>query len=169
MGFRLLAERQATFERRSMAFGDELVLGSTTLLLRALRTKQVTEAGRAADELALGGQLEALSNGLFGLLHEESGGTQTAGLRLARGIFQEMWRPGPGLRRGRPSIMDGINERTRTRGAPRGSHERLFSAGLAGWRQPFVESYKEVFGKGIDLPRQISSVLHLHFGFLAQW
>ena len=54
-----------------MAFGDELVLGSTTLLLRALRTKQVTEAGRAADELALGGQLEALSNGLFGLLHGE--------------------------------------------------------------------------------------------------
>ena len=56
-----------------MAFSDELVPRGTTLLLRGLGAKQVPEAGRAADQLALGGQFEALSNGLFGLLHEESG------------------------------------------------------------------------------------------------
>ena len=128
----LEAERQATFQRHSVAFGDELVLGSTTLLLRALRTKQVTEAGRAANELALGGQLEALSNGLFGLLHEESGGTQTAGLRLARGFFSHC-RP-----RGAPSVLahDGefrVSDR-RKAGAEivHAARVRLFSAGLAG-------------------------------------
>lgn len=59
-----------------MAIRYKLVLSSTTLLLRALRTQQVTEARGAANQLALGGQLEALGNGLFGLLHEESWLTQ---------------------------------------------------------------------------------------------
>jgi hypothetical protein len=31
----------------------------------------VTEAGRAANKLSAGGQLEALGDGLFGLLHGE--------------------------------------------------------------------------------------------------
>lgn len=56
-----------------MAGCHELVFGGTTLLLRALRGKQVTETGRAADQLTSCGELEALGDGLFGLLHEESG------------------------------------------------------------------------------------------------
>ena len=56
-----------------MAFGNELVPGGTTLLLRALRGQQVTKAGRAANQLTRGGELEALGDGLFGLLHGESG------------------------------------------------------------------------------------------------
>ena len=54
-----------------MTFGHELVPGRTTLLLRGLRTQQVTEARRAAHELALGGEFEPLGNGLLGLLREE--------------------------------------------------------------------------------------------------
>ena len=62
-----------------MAFSNELVLGSTTFGLRALRGQQVTEARRAADQLSFGGNLEALGNGLFGLLHGRSGRKQSTG------------------------------------------------------------------------------------------
>ena len=54
-----------------MAFGNLFVPGGTTLLLRALRGQQVTEARRATHELTSRGELEALSHGLFGLLHGE--------------------------------------------------------------------------------------------------
>ena len=69
-------ERQAAQERRRMAYIDELVTGGTTLGLRALRRQQVTEAGRAANQLSAGGKFEALGDGLFGLLHGESGRKQ---------------------------------------------------------------------------------------------
>lgn len=59
-----------------MALGHELVTAGTTLLLRALRAKQVTEARRAAHELALSGEFEPLGNGLLGLLHEERSKTE---------------------------------------------------------------------------------------------
>jgi hypothetical protein len=89
----LEAERQATLERLGVAFGDELVLGGTTLLLRALGGKQVTEAGRAANELTSGGELEALGDGLFGLLHGGSGRKQGVRSRLARAILNETHSP----------------------------------------------------------------------------
>jgi len=59
-----------------MAHINELVPGGTTFGLRALRGQQVTEAGRAAHELSASGNLEALGDGLFGLLHGESGRKQ---------------------------------------------------------------------------------------------
>ena len=86
-GLGLEAERQAALEWFGVALGYELVTGGTTLLLRALRGKQVPEARRAAHELACGGQLEALGYGLFGLLHGESGRKQRSPARLARGIL----------------------------------------------------------------------------------
>ena len=61
---------QTALERLSMAISHELVAGSTAFGLRALRGQQVTEARRTPDQLALGGKLEALGNGLFGLLHD---------------------------------------------------------------------------------------------------
>ena len=78
------AEWQAAFERRGVAFGDELVLGGTAFLLSALGCKQVTKAGRAADKLAGGGELEAFCDGLFGLLHEKRKKTQ-GGAGLGKG------------------------------------------------------------------------------------
>ena len=82
----LEAERQGALQRLRMAFGDELITGGTAFGLRALRGKQVTEAGRATDQLALGGQFEALGNGLFGLLHVRSWRKQRRPRALARGI-----------------------------------------------------------------------------------
>ena len=70
------AERQSALERLGMASRHELVFVRTTFGLRALRGQQVTEAGRAAHELSASGQLEALGNGLLGLLHGESGPKQ---------------------------------------------------------------------------------------------
>ena len=67
-----------------MAFGHELVLGSTALGLGALGGKQVTEAGRATLELTFGGELEALGDGLLGLLHGGKVRTQRPALALAR-------------------------------------------------------------------------------------
>jgi len=52
-----------------MTGGHQLVAGSTSFGLRALGGQQVTETGRAADQLTRSGYLEALGNGLFGLLH----------------------------------------------------------------------------------------------------
>jgi hypothetical protein len=49
----------------------------------------VTEAWRTPDQLARGGQLEALGNGLFGLLHGWSCTKQRPRPRLARGNFTE--------------------------------------------------------------------------------
>ncbi len=102
---RLEAERQTALQRRGVAFGNELVLRGTAFLLGALRGKQVTEAGRATDKLALGGQLEALGDGLFGLLHEKNGRKQGAHTGLARFVFknlavasrnaQKIWLPSP--------------------------------------------------------------------------
>ena len=66
-----------------MAGGHELVAGGTSFGLRAFRGQQVTKTGRAADQLTRSGYLEALGNGLFGLLHEESGGKQRTPARLA--------------------------------------------------------------------------------------
>ena len=70
-----------------MAGSHELVAGGTSLGLRALRGQQVTETGRAADQLTRTGYLEALGNGLFGLLHGWSGPKQRAQRRMARGKF----------------------------------------------------------------------------------
>lgn len=67
------AVRQAAEQRSRMTNVDQLVPGSTTLLLRALGGKEMTETGRAAHELALGGQLEALGDRLLGLLHGNEG------------------------------------------------------------------------------------------------
>ena len=72
-----------------MTGSHELVAGGTSLGLRALRGQQVTKTGRAADQLTRTGYLEALGNGLFGLLHGWSGPKQRAGGRLARGIFRD--------------------------------------------------------------------------------
>lgn len=68
-----------------MAFGDELVTRGTTFGLRALRGKQVTEAGRAANQLSGSGNFEALGDGLFGLLHGEKGRKQRPRAAMARG------------------------------------------------------------------------------------
>lgn len=48
-----------------MAWGDKLVAGGTSFGLRALRGKQVPEAGRAADQLSGSGNFEALGDGLL--------------------------------------------------------------------------------------------------------
>jgi hypothetical protein len=83
-----------------MAFGHELVFGSTAFLLGALSGKEVTEARRTADQLARTGQFEALGDRLFGLLHVKSGRKQRTRPPLARGNFlnrrdagkkREMW------------------------------------------------------------------------------
>ena len=68
---------QTAEEWRSMAGSHELVAGGTAFGLRALGGQQVTEPGRAADQLTRSGYLEALGNGLFGLLHGVSGPKQT--------------------------------------------------------------------------------------------
>jgi hypothetical protein len=73
----LETERQGALELPGLAVRDELVTRGTTLLLRAFRAKQVTEARRAAHELALGGEFEPLGNGLLGLLHGERSKTET--------------------------------------------------------------------------------------------
>ena len=52
-----------------MAFRNLLVLRGPTLLLRALGGEEVSETRRATHELTFGSQLEALGDGLFGLLH----------------------------------------------------------------------------------------------------
>src|SRR5436190_3428660 len=78
---------QAAEERRGMAGGHKLVAGGTAFGLRALRGQQVTETGCAADQLTRTGYLEALGNGLFGLLHGWSGPKQRAHACLARGKF----------------------------------------------------------------------------------
>ena len=61
---------QAAQEGRGVTGGNKLVPGSTTFGLRALRGQQVAETRRAANQLTRSGYLEALSDGLFGLLHE---------------------------------------------------------------------------------------------------
>lgn len=68
-----------------MACSHELVTRSTTFGFRALRGKQVTEAGRAANQLSGSGNFEALGDGLFGLLHGEKGRKQRAQAAMARG------------------------------------------------------------------------------------
>ncbi len=85
-----------------MTFRDQLVTRGTTLLLRALRAKQVTEARRAAHELALGGEFEPLGNGLLGLLHGERSKTESppplgkAFVQLScRQEFRKSRAPGP--------------------------------------------------------------------------
>jgi len=70
-----------------MALSHELVFSSTAFLLGALSGKEVTEARRAPDQLARTGQLEALGDRLFGLLHEKSGRKQSTRTALARGNF----------------------------------------------------------------------------------
>lgn len=70
------AKREGALERLRMAFGHQLIAGGTALLLGALRSEQVSETRRAANELATGGELEALGDGFFGLLHGESGRKQ---------------------------------------------------------------------------------------------
>ena len=67
-----------------MAFSDELVFGGTAFLLGAFGSQQVTKAGRAANELTFGGELEALSDGFLGLLHNEKGRKQRRLDALAR-------------------------------------------------------------------------------------
>ena len=63
------AGREAAEQRLRVTFGNELVARGTSFGLRAFRGQQVTEARRAANQLTRGGYLEALGNGLFGLLH----------------------------------------------------------------------------------------------------
>ena len=80
---------QAAEQRSRMAGSHELVAGGTAFGLRALRGQQVTEIGRAADQLTCTGYLEALGNGLFCLLHGWSGPKQRAWGRMARGKFDD--------------------------------------------------------------------------------
>ncbi len=80
--FGLQTVRETALQGLRMAFGYLLVLGGTSLGLRALRGKQVTEAGRATHELAFGGKLEALGDGFLGLLHGMEGRKQ----RRRRGV-----------------------------------------------------------------------------------
>ena len=75
--------RQAAEERRSMARSHQLVARGTSFGLRAFRGQQVTETRRAADQLTRTGYFEALGDGLFCLLHEESGAKQRTPVRLA--------------------------------------------------------------------------------------
>ena len=75
--------RQAAEERRSMARSHQLVARGTSFGLRAFRGQQVTETRRAADQLTRTGYFEALGDGLFCLLHEESGAKQRRPARLA--------------------------------------------------------------------------------------
>ena len=76
-----------------MTGGHELVAGGTAFGLRALRGQQVTETGRAADQLTRTGYLEALGNGLFCLLHGWSGPKQRARGPMARGKFDDRATP----------------------------------------------------------------------------
>ena len=64
--------RETSDEVSSAAGRNLFVLGGTTLLLRTLSGRQVTETGRAAQHLAFGSQFEALGDGFLGLLHEKS-------------------------------------------------------------------------------------------------
>ena len=77
-----------------MAGGNQLVAGGTAFGLRALRGQQVTETGRAADQLPGSGNLEALGNGLFGLLHGWSGRKQSTRAALARVLSNKVRRGG---------------------------------------------------------------------------
>ena len=86
----LEAEWQAALKRLGMAFGNELIFRGTALLLCALGSKQVTKTGRAAHELTSGGELEALGDGLFGLLHGESGRKQREPSLFARGKLAKL-------------------------------------------------------------------------------
>jgi hypothetical protein len=67
----------------------------------------VPKAGRAAHELTGGGQLEALGDGLFGLLHGTSGRKQSSPSELARGFFAAARLLPAGGRRDKPSALDG--------------------------------------------------------------
>ena len=80
----LQTERETALQGRGVAFGHQFVLGSTALGLGALGGKQVTEAGSAAHELTFGGQLEALGDGLLGLLHGKGVRTQRTPGGVAR-------------------------------------------------------------------------------------
>ena len=71
-----------------MAWGDKLVAGGTSFGLRALRGKQVPEAGRAANQFSGSGNFEALGDGLFGLLHGGSARKQSARVVMARGNLE---------------------------------------------------------------------------------
>jgi hypothetical protein len=87
-----------------MAGSHKLVLGGTALLLRALRGKQVTKTGRAANQLSRSGNFEALGDGLFGLLHGESGRKQRERPPFARGNFAKRIRDERDLKpKGKPS------------------------------------------------------------------
>jgi len=81
-------EWQGSLQRLGMALSHQFVTGGTTLLLRALRAQQVTEARRAAHELASGGEFEPLGNGLLGLLHGERSKTETD-LPLGKAFVRE--------------------------------------------------------------------------------
>ena len=85
-------ERQGSLQRLGMALSHQFVTGGTTLLLRALRAQQVTEARRAAHELASGGEFEPLGNGLLGLLHGERSKTETD-LPLGKAFVRESGAP----------------------------------------------------------------------------
>ncbi len=78
----LETERKRAFQGLCMAFSDQLVPGRTALLLRAFRGQQMAETRRTANELTSGGELEALSHGLFGLLHGEKRRKQISCLRV---------------------------------------------------------------------------------------
>ena len=80
-----------------MAGSHELVAGGTSFGLRALRGQQVTETGRAADQLTRTGYLEALGNGLFCLLHGGSGPKQRGHPHLAGGNFSRPRRDANGV------------------------------------------------------------------------
>src|SRR5690606_12903479 len=75
---RLETVREAPLEVGSAAGVDLFVLAGSTLLLRALGGQQVTKAGRAAHQFALGGHFEALGDGFLRLLHGKSGRKQRA-------------------------------------------------------------------------------------------
>ena len=89
---------QAAEERLGMAGSHELVLRSTSFGLGAFGGEQVTEARSTPDQFTRTGYLEALGNGLFGLLHGWSWTKQRARGRMARGKFGV---PHPGQKRPR--------------------------------------------------------------------
>jgi len=62
--------RQAAPERRRMGFRQSFGSAQTPLLLGGLGIGDMPSPGRTVQQLTGSGKLEALGNGLFGLLHE---------------------------------------------------------------------------------------------------
>jgi hypothetical protein len=62
-----------------MRFGQDLGFTEAPFLLGGLCAGEVPSPGRTVQQLTCGSQLEALGNGLFGLLHGELSKTERGG------------------------------------------------------------------------------------------